>query len=407
LLGRCLDAALGAVDGRSVTRSALQACELPRGVPVLALGKAAPAMLTGAADALGARLGPALCICREDSRRPGEPGLPAAMVMCGDHPVPGERSLRAGRELLAFLDALPAGGSLLCLLSGGSSALAEVLPDGLDAARLARANRWLLGSGLPIEDMNAVRAGLSCIKAGRLAQRLAGCQVTVLAISDVPRDDPAVIGSGPWTPAAPRPWPAGLPGWLRAMLESAPAAPRPGAPGLARVDYQVVANGLDAARAAADTARAAGLPAFAHEVPLLGTTASAAETILRGVDAAGPCVHAWFGETSVRLPEDAGAGGRNRHLALALALRLRGRDDVTILCAASDGSDGTGTAAGAWADGSVVTRAAALGLDAAAAFARADAGPLLAATGDDLVTGPTGTNVMDLVLALRGFVPPG
>jgi glycerate 2-kinase len=371
---------------------------------VLALGKAAPAMLAGAADVLGGRIGPALCITRQDAVRPGEPGFTGARTLYGDHPVPGERSLAAGRQLLAFLDALPAGAPLLCLLSGGSSALAEALPAGVSAADLGRANRWLLASGLPIEAVNRVRARLSCLKAGRLAQRLAGRRVMVLAISDVPGDDAATIGSGPWTPAPPEPLPPGLPDWLDVLLSVAPPAPSPGTASLADVDFRITANGALALRAVAAAARAAGAPCTLHAAGLGGPVATAAAGILAALRIGPPGLHAWSGETTVALPAAPGRGGRNSHLALMLADALAtapAGEGVVALCAATDGSDGSGGGAGGWAEAAVIARGAALGLDARDALRRADSGTFLAATGDALVTGPTGTNVMDLVLAWR------
>jgi glycerate 2-kinase len=403
LLQRCLAAALTAVDGRRVVAEALADAGLPTGCPVLAVGKAAPAMLAGAADALGGRLGEALCITQAEAARPGEPGLAHARLLLGDHPVPGARSLAAGQAMLAFLDALPPHMPLLCLWSGGSSALVEVLPRGVAAEDLARVNRWLLASGLPIDAINQVRARLSCLKGGRLAQRLAGRKILVLAISDVPGDDPAVIGSGPWTPpreprAAP---PANLPDWLGALWSRAAPGPAPGVAAFSAVDYRLVANGGRALAAAGEVARAAGVATRLHPTPLQGPVEAAAERILAALSAAGAGLHAWSGETTVRLPPVPGEGGRNSHLALTLACALAGRADALVLCAATDGCDGTGGAAGGWADGRVIERGTALGLDARAALARADSGRYLAATGDALVTGSTGTNVMDLVLALR------
>lgn len=401
LLSRCLAAALQAVDGRRVVVQAAAEIGVDANWPVLALGKAAPAMLAGLADALGGVTGPALCITRAGAARPGEPGVARARVLLGDHPVPAEHSLLAGSELLKFLDALSPDAPLLCLLSGGSSALVEALPGGIDAADLARANRWLLGSGLPIDAVNRVRAGLSLLKAGRLAARCAGRRVVVLAMSDVPGDDPAVIASGPWTAAAPRPLPPGLPGWLASLLAHAPASPLPDGAGLAEVDYRVIATGRSALQAAAAEARAAGLAVHLHDAPLTGPTERAAEVILAALSRGPPGLHGWSGETTVRLPEHPGAGGRNSHLALTLTGALEGRRDIVALCAATDGSDGAGDAAGGWADGEVLERGRSLGLDARTALARADSGSYLDATGDALVTGPTGTNVMDLVLAVR------
>lgn len=370
-------------------------------------------MLAGVLQGPGQRVGPALVIAPDGVARPGEPGHPdwtdktpgGIRVLAGDHPVPGPRSVAAGRALLDFIERVPEGGSLLCLWSGGSSALVEALPASVSTEALARANRWLLGSGLPIDAVNRIRTALSCLKGGRLATRLPGRRVTVLAISDVPGDDPAAIGSGPWTPApsamSVAGLPAGVPSWLQALTAHAPPAPAPGDSGLARVDFRIVASGPLALAAAAGPARAAGLPVTVHQAPLAGEVAAAAARVLECLDAGPPGWHGWSGETTVQLPASPGQGGRNSHLALALAVVLAGRDDIVVLCGATDGLDGAGPGAGGWADGGVTARGRALGLDAHAALAGADAGRYLAQTGDALHIGPTGTNVMDLVLALR------
>jgi glycerate 2-kinase len=395
----CLQAALAAVDGRRVVADALRSCELAAGTPVLAVGKAAAAMLAGAADSLGPGLGPALCITREDAMRPGEPGVPHARLVFGDHPVPGRRSLAAGYALLEFLDRLPPGGELLALWSGGSSALAEQPVPGIRLAELAQVNRWLLASGLPIAAANRIRARLSSLKGGRLAARLTGRKVQVLAISDVPGDDPAAIGSGPWTPVRGAPADE-LPEWIRALLARAPLASTGESPA-ARVDYQIVANGRRALAAAGAAGAARGLPVMLHDRPLEGLVPRVAVQLFATLEQAPSGLHAWHGETTVELPAASGRGGRNSHLALSLAYLMADRSEFTVLCAATDGADGNSGASGGWADGGVLQRAAALGLDAGRTLGQADSGALLAATGDALAGMPTGTNVMDLVLALK------
>jgi glycerate 2-kinase len=389
------------VDARRVTAAALDGLDVPAPLPALAVGKAATAMLAGARDALGDALGPAVVVTRRDAVRPGDSIPPGTRVLFGDHPVPGPASLQAGAEVVAFCDTLPAGSGLLVLISGGASALLEQLPEGVGARDLALANRWLLGSGLPIGEVNAVRSALSMLKAGRLAARLAGRRVLALAVSDVPGDDPAVIGSGPLTPGPATPLPAGLPGWLGALTGMSGEPPRPGDRCLARVDYRIVGSASMAAEAAASTARDEGIRARVHE-PLTGPVEAAAGRIARALDPGAPGVHVWPGETTVRLPPEPGEGGRNRHLALLLAARLAGREDVTVLCAATDGSDGSGGAAGGWADGGTLQRGRAAGLDPARCLAAADSGTFLAAAGDGFATGPSGTNVMDLVIAAVG-----
>lgn len=405
------------MEGRAVVAAALG--ELAFGNPgqrtgpwrVLALGKAAPAMLAGVAAVPGTICGPVLAVARRDSARPGEPGLPGTRLLTGDHPLPGPRSFAAGRSVAAFCDAVPVGGRLLCLLSGGASALVETPGPGVTVADLVRAHRWLIGSGLPVAAMNAVRGRLSGLKAGRLARRLQGRQVRVLAISDVPDDDPATIGSGPFVPSPPQSLPDGVPDWLTQLVSRTPPPPAPGDDGLAEVSFEIVAHADGAAESAAAAGRSAGLEAAVHTPRLTGDTATAAARVLRELDAGPAGLHVWAGETTVALPADYGAGGRNQHLALYLALQLAGRNDVVTLCSATDGCDGESDAAGGWADGGTVARGQAAGRDARRDLERADSGRFLAAAGDRHVTGPTGTNVMDLVLALktdgRASVPEG
>lgn len=389
-------AALAAVNGRTVVRDHL-ARQPPTGeLAVVAIGKAASAMLAGARDALGERLAAALLITK-----PGhfDPDLQAdARITClaGGHPVPDASSLAAGDGLLRFLANLPAGRPVLFLLSGGTSSLVEVPAAGVDLALLRRANRWLLGSGLDIQAMNRVRRRLSAFKGGRLRTRLGERPAAVLLISDVAGDDPAVIGSGPLFPApdAAGALPA-LPDWL--ALPPAVALPDSGA----TIPHRVLASLTMALTAGAAQARAMGFPATLMPDALDGPAADTGRAIVQRLRDADPGIYLWGGETTVVLPERPGQGGRNQHLALAAALELQGRRDILLLAAGTDGNDGTTPAAGAIVDGGTVARAAAAGRDAAAALERADAGPCLAAAGDVLVTGPTGTNVTDMVIGLK------
>lgn len=390
------------MDGHAVVAAALG--DQPPGTaprPILALGKAAPAMLAGLAAAPGVAAGPVLAVARRDSARPGEPGLPGARLLTGDHPVPGPRSFAAGRSVEAFCDAVPPGECLICLLSGGTSALVETPAQGVTVADLVRAHRWLVDSGLPVGAMNAVRGRLSGLKAGRLARRLHGRRVRVLAISDVPDDDPAIIGSGLFVPHAPRPLPDGLPGWLTGLVSRAPPPPVPGDEDLAEVSYEIVADAGRAAESAAAAGRKAGLQVAVHAPRLTGDTAAAGARVLRELDAGPDGLHVWAGETNVALPDEHGTGGRNQHLALYLALALAGQRNIVALCSATDGCDGEGGAAGGWVDGHTVARGQAAGRNPRRDYERANSGAFLAAAGDRYVTGPTGTNVMDLVLALK------
>lgn len=397
-LAAIFHAALAAVHGRKVVRDHLTGQPLAGEVAVIAIGKAAAAMLAGARDALGAQLASALLITKPGHTAPGLAEDTRITSLQGGHPLPDAHSLEAAARLLQFLAGLPAGLPVLFLLSGGASSLVEVLPAGVSLALLRRANRWLLGSGLDIHAVNRVRQALSAIKGGRLRAWLGERPARVLLISDVPGDDPACIGSGPLYPdaAAVRERPA-VPDWL--VLP--PAAATPSSAGTHVPPHRVVASLAMALQAGADRARALGYPARIMPEPLAGAAEAAALRIVRQLGAAAPGVYLWGGETTVVLPDPPGQGGRNQHLALAAALALQGRQDILLLAGGSDGNDGSTTAAGAIVDGRTVSRAAAAGQDAAAALRRADSGTCLAAAGDVLVTGPTGTNVMDMVIGLK------
>jgi glycerate 2-kinase len=366
---------------------------------VIALGKAACPMALGALDALGRDIHAGFVVTKRGyAERLPWPVLEAA------HPVPDETSLVAGAELAAFVANVPNDAHVLVLLSGGTSALVERLPHGADLDTLQRLNRWLLGSGRDIAAMNRIRKRLSLIKGGRLAQQLAPRAVTCLAISDVAGDDPRFLGSGPLTADATidqEPIDDAPPD-VRAALEHAPPAPRADDACFAHVRFEIVARLADAKRAAVSAAQARGLAASAHAEFVAGDAAAEGERLAVHLLAAGAGVlHVWGGEPVARLPINPGRGGRAQTLALAAARVLQGRRDVFLLAGATDGSDGPTADAGALVDGATVARGAEAGLNAESALAAADAGRFLEASGDLIQTGPTGTNVMDLILGLR------
>lgn len=393
------DAAVAAVNGAVRVRDHLRAHPLPGPVHVIAIGKAACPMARGAVEALGERIRGALIVTKHGHAEP----LPWPVIEAG-HPVPDSASLAAGERLLAFVAALPPEAPVLVLLSGGASALVERLPEGAGLEHLRRLNEWILASGRDIAAANRIRKRLSLVKGGRLAARLAPRAVLCLAISDVPGDDPRYIGSGPLVADAS----IGeepiddAPADLRALLARTPPPPAADDPAFARVRVEIVARLADAKQAAARAARERGLDAVVEPEPLRGDALEAGVRLAaRLLESCPRQVRVWGGETTVRLPPRPGRGGRNQSFALAAALALRGKPGVYLLAAGTDGTDGPTEDAGALVDGETVARGEAAGLDAGRALAGADAGTFLAASGDLIRTGPTGTNVMDLVLGLR------
>jgi hydroxypyruvate reductase len=390
-----------AVDGRRAVRAALGAAASRDGVTLIAVGKAASAMTLGALDVLGARVARGLVISRAGHLDAELKAWPVLRCLEGDHPVPGAASLAAGAALLDFAAATPAGAPTLVLVSGGASSLVEALPPSVSPADLRRVNEWGLGAGLGIEALNAIRRRLSRVKDGRLAAALAHTAAEALLISDVPGDDPAVIGSGLVMAQADSPLPPDLPPWLAALLGRARDLPRGAA-----LPARVVATLGDALAAAERAADDGGMTARRLAPPAAGDAATAASRFAHELALTTTDLLVWGGETSVNLPPAPGRGGRNQHFALATAQLIAGHGDLVVLAAGTDGTDGNSSDAGAIVDGGTVARGAAEARDAAEALAAADSGGFLEASGDLLHTGPTGTNVGDVVLGLRRALEP-
>ncbi|HKD53164.1 MAG TPA: DUF4147 domain-containing protein [Steroidobacteraceae bacterium] len=373
LLG-LFQAGLARVDGRRCVSAALARAPLTAPVYVAAIGKAAATMALGAHDALGEAIERTLIITRDPPDLGAFPGGAAPELWLAAHPVPDERSLAAGSRLLAWIDELPQRGLPLFLVSGGSSSLVEVLEPGLTLHDLEALTREALASGSAIGEINAQRAARSRIKGGRLAARLGGRAARALFVSDVPRDDPRIIGSGLMGPA-----PGGPDHVQREVVASVDQA-------VAAVAARAAEWGLSVhappGRFADDAGRLA--VRFAHELLL-----SPAQL----------CV--WGGESTVQLPARPGHGGRNQHLALAAARLIAGHPDLMLLAAGTDGSDGVTDDAGALVDADTCARLTLAELDADRCLAQADSGRALAASGDLVHTGPTGTNVGDLVVGLK------
>ena len=296
-----------------------------------------------------------------------EPGLPFE-VLQSSHPVPDASSLAAGARLLAEVAKAPPGSHLILLISGGASALADAPRPGITLDDITVLNRSLLASGQDIATMNATRTSYSRIKGGGLISHFKGARVTVLAISDTRGDRIETIGSG-----------IGL------------ALPRTGL----TADTRIVASNTVARAAAAERARALGLTVHGNGETLYEDVAVAAALMTRSLPTR-PGLTIWGGEPTVVLPANPGQGGRNQALALHMARAIHGEPDLSILVAGTDGSDGPTTAAGGLVDGTTWDASAAAYLSAA------DSGSYLAAHRALFTTGPTGTNVMDLALALRG-----
>lgn len=357
-------------------------------------------------------------------------------VVEASHPVPDEAGLAAARRMLALaaggkgvpglVDADPtiapltADDLVLCLISGGASALLSQPASGLSFVDKQAVNRALLASGAAIDEMNCVRKHLSAVKGGRLAALCAPARVVTLLISDVPGDDPAVIGSGPTVPdpstcadalAILQRYGIDIPAAARAGLESgAFETPKPGDACFTGHEVIMTATPMQALHAAADLARAHGIAAYVLSDEIEGESrevgkvhaALARSVAQHNAPFAKPCVILSGGETTVTVRkrelqpgEKKGRGGRAGEFTLGCAIALQGQPCVWVLAADTDGIDGVEDNAGAQIGPQVLAQAREAGVKAAEYLDRNDAYGFFDAVGGLVVTGPTYTNVND------------
>ncbi len=384
----------------------------PGRVVVVGAGKASARMAEAVEAAWGSCEG--LVITRYGHGRPTR----GVEVIEAAHPVPDAAGQAATARMLRLLEGLGEGDFVLALISGGASALLVAPAEGVSLADKRAVNAALLASGAPIGDMNVVRKHLSRVKGGQLAAAAFPARVLALAISDVPGDDPATVGSGPTvgeasTAAEARAlldrWGIAPPPSVIAALSRPSGVVPPGDPRLARAGTRVIAAPAQSLAAAAEAARAAGC-----EVLLLGDAVEgeardvaarmgAQALALRAGRAGGapPLLLLSGGELTVTRRGD-GVGGPNAEFALALALALDEAPGIHALACDSDGVDGAAEVAGAVIGPDTLPRARGLGLDPRAALGRNDAHSFFGALGDQVVTGPTLTNVNDVRAILVG-----
>lgn len=341
-------------------------------------------------------------------------GVPTSRieVLEAAHPVPDAAGEAAARRILAEVVGLTPDDLVLCLISGGGSALLALPAPGLTLTDKQAVNAALLKSGASIGEMNCVRRHLSAIKGGRLAAACHPAQVVTLLISDVPGDDPLDIASGPTVGdpttcadalAILKRHAVDVPATVRAFLESgAGETIKLGDPALGTPDVQMIATPLMALQAAAALARSEGVPAWILGDAIEGearevgrTMAGIASSVARhGLPVSAPCVLLSGGETTVTV-RGPGRGGRNVEFLLALGAALRGRPNIYALAGDTDGVDGVEEIAGAVLGPDSASRAASLGLSLVDSLDRNDGHSFFEALGDAIVTSPTLTNVND------------
>ena len=401
------DAALAAVEPRAaVSRSmSLEGDVLrvgshsftdvvPDDIVIVAIGKAAAGMAIGAHDTVGASRG--IVVTTHASN------VPYPLIV-GSHPIPDEMSMRCGNSLLALVAATQPSDVVVFLVSGGGSAVAVAPVDGVSIEDLAEMNRILIASGMPIEDINAVRASVSRIKGGGLTDAANTERRATLILSDVVGASPAHVASGPSTGFGLSSTPTlvidtyglrtELPGSVVAAIERSPdVEERPAS------TYDVIGSPEIAANAALAFLRSGGFDASIATTNMVGESRSEAVALVDRTSRGTITVAA--GETTVAVL-GGGIGGRNQEAALAAAIHIDGRD-IVFVSLGTDGIDGPTEAAGAVVNGATASKARDLGLDLDAALGDNDSHTVLTVLGETVVTGPSGTNVADLWMVAKG-----
>lgn len=442
ILTRASRAALDAVDPARAIREelrlkgeAIEAGDLfaplifpAADLAVIALGKAAAIMARAAHELLGDRIAAGIAVVRD------EPGfaVPPFEMIAGAHPQPDPRSEAACERVEAFVDEhREADRPFLVLLSGGASSLVAAPMAGMSLEELRKANEWLLDSGHNIRVINLVRRKITRLGGGGLLERIGGRPTLTLAVSDVVHGAPEDIGSGPTLPDPatnetvlkvvdqggwPKPgFPEGVYSFLRKGRDGEiPEKPDRNHPIFQTARFVILRDNLIARKVAQQALSDLGCAEVRDGGVIAGEAMDFGRRIGRLLNtlpsrkkelfSAFPAAFVYGGESGVTIEGDCGIGGRNMELALAIAVEA-GEDlpfEFAALSFGTDGSDGLSDAAGAFVDSTTIKRAKAAGLDIRHALEGHDADPFFAKLGDLYQTGPTGTNVADLVILLIG-----
>lgn len=338
--------------------------------------------------------------------------LDPTKIHFGSHPLPDTKSFSAAAQLLDWLKQIPGGSDLMVVLSGGTSSLVASPADGISEESKTILNDLLIKSGARIEEINTVRKHCSKVKGGQLGLAVQNLQNMVLVISDVASNDLSAIGSGPfyvdnttfiaakqtlqrygiWDKA-----PKDIKVHLDAGIEGKiPETPKSGS---LNIPHLIVASNNTARAAAKSKAEQLGYRSFGIETPLVGSIEIAAEQILKRVNSmSNRSAVVLGGEVTIRVTGN-GTGGRNQHLALLLTEALANQK-IVFASAGTDGIDGNSTAAGAWTDGDTFDKAKSLNVSVHEYLTNNDSYHFFEKLNQSIVTGPTGTNVMDLYLIL-------
>jgi len=386
---------------------------------LIGIGKASAIMARRAEELLGSHIHDGLVITKYQHGV----SLSSCRTMEAGHPIPDANGVNATKDLLELVSNAGPADLILCMISGGGSALTPAPAKGISLENKQETTQLLLGCGATIHEINTIRKHLSQIKGGQLCRVANGARIISLILSDVIGDDLDIIGSGITAPDT------GSFGDCKKILNryalwnkisnpvrnristgvagQVPETPKSGAPEFVNVNNQIIGSLSDALSAAEKEAKRQGFTPLVLSSMIQGEASEVAKVLcaiakeirLSGRPISSPACLLSGGETTVTI-KGKGRGGRNTELALAAGIELSGASQTLLLSAGTDGTDGPTDAAGAFVDGSTASRADSLGLSASEYLAHNDSYSFFQTLGDLLITGPTRTNVMDLQILL-------
>jgi glycerate 2-kinase len=415
----CLHRYIRMADGNLQVGKTQYCLENINRIYLVGVGKASAIMARWTEELLGNHIHDGLVITKYQHGVP----LSRCRMMEAGHPVPDADGVSATKALLKLVSKAGPKDLILCMISGGASALTPAPAKGISLEDKQEVTRLLLDCGATIHEINTIRKHLSRIKGGQLCRHANGARIISLILSDVIGDDLDIIGSGLSAPDTgsfddcmeilkrhsiwdkiPKPVNNRINAGIDGQIQE---TPKPGAPEFANVDNLIIGSLSDAISAAKREAKRQGFTPLVLSSMIQGEAREVAKVLcaiakeirLSGRPILPPACLLSGGETTVTI-KGQGKGGRNTELALAAGIELSGASSILLLSAGTDGTDGPTDAAGAFVNGSTIARAALVDLSASQHLAQNNSYPFFQSLGDLLITGPTHTNVMDLQILL-------
>jgi len=388
------------VLGYNAVKKYLDDNKISGNLNLVSLGKAGSSMALAALEHKRVKIKSGLIITKRNHLEDGLKKYNNVSCFESDHPTPSLTSLKCGEKLIDFINSKDDDDEFLFLISGGGSSLVEAMVEGFSLEDLMSLTNALLSRGYNINDINAIRKHFSKIKGGKLANFIKSRRTTVLTISDVPHDDPKIIASGPLSYDDVK---INKDSYEQDILDKLNLVKPINCPSLkyfSTIKTEIIAKLDDAKLACKIFADLLNYKTFLHDNFIEGDVHEVAEYINKYLNNCESGLHIWGGETSVNLPNNPGRGGRNQQLALIMAKKIKNKD-IVFLSAGTDGTDGPTNDAGGLVDGDTYKLGQSYNLNFDVHIKDADAGNYLEKTDSLITTGPTGTNVMDLILAIK------